>query len=140
MKRITILFLFFLLACSAQKKVPDEVKSRTRIKVIELKEVEYAYVLKGINTSTSDTLSIISFKGPYYQFGNNKDFILNNVREINIGNSYLFNLSKPQRVKFDPVTHYKMIVLNKDTIWQGNDYKGLPYFSANSKGLLIKED
>lgn len=129
--------MFF--GCNSSKNLQNE--NTVNLKVVGIKEYEYAYGLKTIGND-KDTLLVISFKDEFYnKYSLKKPDIQGSVQEIKINNLYDFKLSliKPQVSNMEQLGAF--IIIENDTLCKGRNYKEIPktYSAQNTINLLLSE-
>jgi hypothetical protein len=133
-----VLFLFF--GCNSTYYLKKEFASKY-IKVIDIEEYKYAYLLKGIEYQSKDTIIIVSFKEKFYSKHNLKKPDDSGYKKVNINNYYSFKLLqiKPQVSNMEQLGAF--IIVEKDTLWKGQSYKTMPksHTAQNTIGLIIYE-
>lgn len=130
MKRLisTIIFVLMLnTLCLAQQM------QNKRLKIYSITEYIDGYVIKGIDTSNSDTLNIISLKG----IVKNK----NKYKKLLVGETYNFEYEDYiSSMASMPIENFK-IRIKTTILWSGGDnIKERPVFSKNTLNLVIKRE
>lgn len=140
MKKIfSTLFVFsFISSCFSQKELSNIFERK--LKVIQIENHESLYLLTTVTQNSQDTIDVVVHKESFYK----KYKIINEVnpkngRNITVGNVYSFKLYST-RFNINNQTHARYIIAERDTLWkEGDRGNSVPYFSANTNGLLIKE-
>ena len=137
MKTLNYLVLLIFIGCiKINNKEPENI-THQNISIIEIKEFDYSYRLKGIN-KLRDTILIISFKDKFYnKYRINKP--TGSEEKIQCKKEYYFKLVQ---IKLQASTMEQLgafIIIEKDTLWKANSYKNIPpsYKSLNTNGSFI---
>ena len=137
MKTLNYLVLLIFIGCiKINNKEPENI-THQNISIIEIKEFDYSYRLKGIN-KLRDTILIISFKDKFYnKYRINKP--TGSKEKIQCKKEYYFKLVQ---IKLQASTMEQLgafIIIEKDTLWKANSYKNIPpsYKSLNTNGSFI---
>lgn len=130
MKRLisTIIFVLMLnTLCLAQQM------QNKRLKIYSITEYIDGYVIKGIDTSNSDTLNIISLKGVVKS--------KNKYKRLLVGETYNFEYEDYiSSIAAMPIDNFK-IRIKTTILWSdGDNIKERPVFSKNTRNLLIKRE
>lgn len=109
-----------------------QIRKSSRLKIYSITEYIDGYVIKGIDTSKSDTLSIISVKD---SIKNKRKF-----KKIAVGEEYNFEYDDLVGNMAAVPPNSFVVRIKTTVVWRhGDGAKNIPVFSRNMKGLWIKE-
>jgi hypothetical protein len=142
MKFYLIAFLFVVPFISRNSNQQKDACREVQAKIVSIKKVSTAYILKAVIIPKADTIDIVSFSVNFYDKNRKVGNKINEKKATAIlrDSIYHFVLYKPSQYRADPVSLKLMIVLDQDTIWQGNNSNTAPFYGKNCRGLLISKN
>jgi hypothetical protein len=136
MIRVIVILIATQLLCSFNLSTLNHWSNELiEARIIKIKKIDGAFLLKAIKTATKDSISIISYS--HDAVGNKID--AKNSKHIIADSTYRFILYRPTQYRVDNYTHIMLVVIGRDTVWKGLNIEKAPYYAINCRGLLITE-
>jgi hypothetical protein len=137
MKLLYGIVILLLIGCSSSNFTNKKPKLLIS-KIIDIKEYEYVFGLKGINQK-NDTVLILSYKDRFREKYNQKKIKYDKLQKIVKNGSYNFKVLniKPQVSTMQQLGAF--IIVENDTLCMQADYNKIPtiYVAQNTIGLNI---
>lgn len=138
-KYIGFFLVLILLGCSTTKNTNIDYQLQN-LKVIDIKEYEYGYLIETIHEQNRDTAFVISRKEKLYDKYNLKTPTnKGKVELLELEKAYHFKVSKVKTRVSTMQQLGQFIILENDTLWSGSDKSIVPkhYVALNTVGLNL---